>query len=91
MSFVMTIDNIELTDEFVITKQFRNANDFSLFIEEKARNSKLNYLDIVLDYCKENDIDPESLKTLINPQLKDKIRIDAEESNLMKRRGKLVF
>lgn len=85
------MSDIVLSDEFAITKKFRNANDFSLFIEEKARGSKLNYLDIVLDYCKENDIDPESLKSLINQQLKDKIRIDAEESNLMKRRGKLVF
>lgn len=83
--------DIVLSDEFAITKQFRNANEFSLFIEDKARNSKLTYLDIVLDYCKENDIDPDSLKSLINQQLKDKIRIDAEESNLMKRRGKLVF
>lgn len=87
----MNASDIELSDEFAITKQFRNANDFSLFIEDKARNSKLSYLDIVLDYCKENDIDPDSLKSLINQQLKDKIRIDAEESNLMKRRGKLVF
>lgn len=87
----MNASDIELSDEFAITKQFRNANDFSLFIEDKARNSKLSYLDIVLDYCKENDIDPDSLKSLINQQLKDKIRIDAEESNLIKRRGKLVF
>lgn len=85
------MSDVVLSDEFAITKQFRNANEFSLFIEDKARNSKLTYLDIVLDYCKENDIDPDSLKSLINQQLKDKIRIDAEESNLMKRRGKLVF
>ena len=91
MILTMNASDIELSDEFAITKQFRNANDFSLFIEDKARNSKLSYLDIVLDYCKENDIDPDSLKSLINQQLKDKIRIDAEESNLMKRRGKLVF
>ena len=87
----MTTDAIELTDEFAITKKFRNANEFSLFIEDKAKDSKLSYLDLVIDYCKENDIDPDCLKSLINQQLKDKIRIDAEESNLIKRRGKLVF
>lgn len=91
MLFTMIMDEIELNDEFAITKKFRNANEFSLFIEERIKGSKLSYLEMVLEYCKEEDVDPESIKTLISPSLKDKIRLDAEEANLMKKRGTLVF
>lgn len=88
---VILANSIELTDEFAITKKFRNANEFSLFIEEKIKGSKLTYLEMVLEYCKEEDIDPESIKSLIGPALKDKIRVDAEEANLIKKRARLSF
>ena len=87
----MVADGVELTDEFAITKKFRNANEFSLFIEERIKGSKLTYLEMVLEYCKEEDIDPESVKSLIGPALKDKIRVDAEEANLLKKRARLEF
>jgi len=87
----MIEDTIAETDGFVITKKFSNANEFSLFIEDLAMQRKVTFLDAVLDYCKESDIDPESLKSLVNQQLKEKIRVDAEQANLMKKRGMLEF
>ena len=80
-----------LSDGFIITKQFKNSTEFSLFIEEEVSKSNISYMDCVLNYCQENDIDPESLKSLINQSLKDKIRVEAESLNMIKKQGKLVF
>jgi len=80
----------ELTDSMVITKRFRSSNEFSLYIEEKVHKEKISYMDAVIQYCNEIDIDVESISKLINQPLKDKIQIEAEEQNyLKKKRGKL--
>jgi hypothetical protein len=85
----LTLDDV--TDEYVVTKQFKNQNEFSLYIEDRSRINKTTYLEAVIQYCNESSIDPEAIKSLIGPQLKDRIRIDAEESNLMKKRTSLEF
>jgi hypothetical protein len=47
-------------------------------------------MDAVIQYCNEIDIDVEAIAKLINQTLKDKIQIEAEEQNyLKKKRGKL--
>jgi hypothetical protein len=78
-----------LTDTLVITKKFRSPNEFSLYIEERVAKEKLGYMDAVIQYCGEVDIDVESISKLINQSLKDKIQIEAEEGNYFKKRGKL--
>jgi len=76
-------------DSFIITKKFRSSNEFSLHIEEKVQREKLGYMDAIIGYCNEVDIDIESVASLINQSLKDKIQIEAEENNYMKKRAKL--
>ncbi len=78
-----------LTDSLIITKKFRSPNEFSLHIEERVLREKIGYMDAVIQYCEEVDIDIESISKLINQSLKDKIQNEAEENNFMKRRGKL--
>ena len=85
----MTIDENEITDGLVITKRFRSPNEFSLYIEEKVALDKIGYMDAVIKYCDEIDIDVESIAKLINQSLKDKIQIEAEDQNYMRSRGKL--
>lgn len=89
----MTEDfNIEdLTDEFLVTKRFRDANEFSLYIEEQAKENKMTHMEAVVHYCTENSVDPESIKKLINAQLKDRIRQDAEDAMLMRKTSQLEF
>lgn len=79
----------EITDTLIITKKFRSPNEFSLYIEEKVIREKIGYMDAVIDYCTELDIDIDSISKLVNQSLKDKIQIEAEENNFMKKRGKL--
>jgi len=78
-----------LTDTLIITKKFRSPNEFSLYIEERVAKEKIGYMDAVIQYCGEVDIDVESISKLINQSLKDKIQIEAEEGNYFKKRGKL--
>jgi hypothetical protein len=48
-------------------------------------------LDILLDYCVKKDIEMESVAVLLTTSLKEKIRAEAEELNMLKRKsgGKL--
>lgn len=78
-----------LTDSLIITKKFRSPNEFSLYIEEKVVREKIGYMDAIIHYCEEVDIDIESISKLINQSLKDKVQNEAEENNYIKRRGKL--
>jgi hypothetical protein len=50
---------------------------------------KIGYMDAVIQYCNEVDIDVESVSKLINQSLKDKIQSEAEDQNYLKKRGKL--
>jgi hypothetical protein len=46
-------------------------------------------MEAVISYCEEIDIDIENIAGLINKSLKDKIQLEAEEQNFLKKRGKL--
>ena len=78
-----------LTDTLIITKKFRNANEFIIYIETQVLENKSGYMDCIISYCAEADIDIESIGKLITTSLKEKIRCEAEEFNYMKPRGKL--
>ena len=79
----------ELTDSLVITKRFRSPNEFSLYIENRVISDKIGYMDAIIQYCNDIDIDVEAVANLINQSLRDKIQVEAEEQNYMKPRGKL--
>ena len=78
-----------LNDSIIITKKFRSPNEFSLYIEEKVANERIGYMDAVISYCSELDIDIESISKLVNQSLKDKIQAEAEEQNFLKKKAKL--
>lgn len=79
----------ELTDALVITKRFRSSNEFSIFIDEKVMKQKISYMEAIINYCSEMEIDIESIGSLINQKLREKIQVEAEQANLMKPRGHL--
>lgn len=79
----------ELTDAFVITKRFRSPNEFSIYIDELVVKYRISYMEAIISYCNEMDIDIESIGNLINSKLREKIQVEAEQANLMKPRGHL--
>ena len=70
-------------------EMFKTANEFSLHIEQMVRDSKMTYMDAVLEYCKENYLEPEDVSKLINKSLKDKIEMDFRELNYLPKQAQL--
>ena len=68
---------------------FKNANDFSLHIEHKVSQSKMTYMDAVLEYCRINYLEPEDISQLINKSLKDKIEMNFRELNYLPKQAQL--
>jgi len=48
-------------------------------------NKDMNYIDAIVHFCEQNNIDVESVPKLISKPLKEKIKYDAQELNFMKR------
>lgn len=68
---------------------FKTANDFSLHIEQIVQDKKINYMDAVLEYCKENYLEPQDVAKLINKSLKDKIEMNFRELNYLPKQAQL--
>lgn len=79
----------QLTDALIITKRFRSPNEFSIYIDEMRLKHDISYMDAVINYCNEKDIDIDSIGPLINQKLREKIQIEAEQENMIKPRGHL--
>ena len=48
-------------------------------------NKDMNYIDAIIHFCDQNNIDVESVPKLISKPLKEKIKCDAQQLNFMKR------
>ena len=68
---------------------FKTANEFSLHIEQIVKEKRINHMDAVLDYCKENFLEPDDVSSLINKSLKDKLEMDFREMNYLPKQAKL--
>ena len=56
-------------------------------------NTEMNYIDAIIHFCEQNNIDLESVPKLISKPLKEKIKYEAMELNFLKKtsRAKLIF
>ena len=70
-------------------KMFEDSKSFSLYIEQMAREKKCSHVDAILEYCKENFIDPEEIKSLINKSLKEKMKMDFQASGHLPKTAQL--
>jgi hypothetical protein len=86
---VSEIGEVTLTNEFMISREFASANDFSSWIENQHQLTRVPRMDLVIDYCQQRDIDIETINPLINKVLKERIRIEAQDAKLMKPTGRL--
>ena len=68
-----------------------NSKEFSLKIESIVREKHISYMDAVVWFCEQNEIDTGTVSSMINKSLKEKIKIEAQERNMVKfpRSGKL--
>ncbi len=74
-----------------LNSKFISKDKFAEDIEALVLRTKLNYIDAIVEYCSQHEIEVESVSKLLNKPLKEKIRADATDLNYLKRtsRGKL--
>jgi len=66
-----------------------NSKEFYNTIEKIVKEKKITYMDAVIWYCEQNDIDLATVGPLISKNLKSKISIEAQDLNFLPKQGKL--
>ena len=74
-----------LNDKFISKEKFAEE------IEARVLNTKMNYIEAIIEFCEERGIEIESVSKLVSKPLKDKLKYEATELNYLKKtsRGKL--
>jgi hypothetical protein len=60
-----------------------NSKEFSLEIEKIVKEKKISYMDAVVWYCEQNDIDTGTVSSLVSKSLKEKIKVEAVDLRLL--------
>jgi len=60
-----------------------NSKEFSLKIESIVKEKRISYMDAVILYCEENDIDTGTVSPLISKSLKEKIKVEAIDLRML--------
>ena len=73
--------------------KFLTPTKFSQEIERlvKCSNGLITYIEAVVTYCQENDIELETVSKLISKPLKERLRHEAQRLNYMKASSKGVL
>mgnify|MGYP001171649031 FL=1 len=72
--------------EELIENKFYCARKFTEEIEKIAQQNKdMSYVDAIVHFCEKNNLDVESVPKLITKPLKEKLKGEAMELNLLKR------
>jgi|TARA_B100001093_G_C26699141_1_gene958244 hypothetical protein len=75
----------------MIEKEFMNRAKFSKLIEEQVVDKKLGWIDAVVEVCNITNLDPEDVKKLISPVIKEKIEAEAMNLNYLPKQNELIF
>ena len=69
----------------VLEENFMTAAKFSLEVEKIVKDSELNYIEAIVMFCEEKNIDIENVGKLINKPLKEKLKYEAQRLNFIKK------
>ena len=76
-------------EEFLEITNLHNPKKFSKNIEIIVSEQGLRYIDAIMEYCSEHNIDNDIIPKLLTRQLKDKIQVEAMEYNFLPKIGLL--
>jgi hypothetical protein len=68
-----------------------NSKKFSAIIEDIVKTKKISYIDAIVKYCEDNEMDPSNVGSLISKSLKDKIQQEAEKLNLVEKSSTAIL
>ena len=86
---MMLSKDLSPTLSTILPNMFDNPRQFALHIEGIVKQKRISHMDAVLEYCKENFLEPEDIKKLINKSLRDKIKVNATELNYFPKQATL--
>jgi hypothetical protein len=69
----------------IIKSKFLSPEKFSLDIERYVRDNTCNYIEGIVQYCEENEIELETVSKLMTKPLKDKLKNNAVDLNFLKK------
>jgi len=74
-------------------EKFMTPTKFSMEIERlvKTSNGLITYIEAVVTFCQENEIELETVPKLMSKPLKERLRHEAERLNYMKQRSRGVL
>jgi hypothetical protein len=72
------MDSSFLTEESFLTK-----------IDEIVQKEGLNYIEAIIHFCEDNNVDVEDVKSVIGKSLIDRLKVDATEYGYFKKQAKL--
>ena len=61
-----------------------NSKEFSLNIESIVKEKRISYMDAIVWYCEQNDIDTGTISSLVSKSLKEKIKLEATDKRMLK-------
>ena len=61
-----------------------NSKEFSLNIESIVKEKRISYMDAIVWYCEQNDIDTGTISSLVSKSLKEKIKLEATNKRMLK-------
>lgn len=78
-----------------ITKAFEEkflcSDKFSQKIETMVREFEISYIDAILQFCEDNNVEVETVPKLIPKPLKEKIKFEATQLNFLKKTSKAIL
>ena len=75
----------------VFEENFMTSAKFSVEIEKIVKESDLNYIEAIVQFCEDKNIEMDGINKLISKPLKEKLKYDAQRLNYMKRTSKALL
>lgn len=74
-----------------IKDKFLCPQKFAQDIENIVKVSKISYIDAIVTYCEENNIEIESVPKLMSKPLKEKLKCEAIKLNFLKKTSRATL
>ena len=69
----------------MIENKFYCSKKFAVEIETIVKDNRMSYIDAIVFFCEANNLDVESIPKLVSKPLKEKLKCEAMELNLLKK------
>ena len=65
----------------IFEKNFMTSAKFSVEIEKIVKEGDLNYIEAIVQFCEDKNIEMDGISKLISKPLKEKLKFDAQRLN----------